>query len=108
MRPYFIILLLKRIRNIGYLLKDKKTSLFKKILVVFGIIYLVSPLDLIPFPVLGFSVIDDIVLWIFILSYLKDELDKYSTNNNKKDNTFKDKTIIDSVEYEIRRDKEGK
>lgn len=105
MRPYLIMLLFRRIRNIGYLLKDGEVSLIKKILVVFGIVYLVSPLDLIPFPVLGFSVIDDLVLWIFILYYLKDELDKYPTNR-KKENTFKGKDIIDSVEYEIKKDKE--
>ncbi|MCG8484031.1 MAG: DUF1232 domain-containing protein, partial [Clostridia bacterium] len=81
MRPYFIMLLLRRIGNIGYLLKDKQVSLLKKILVLFGIVYLISPLDLIPFPVLGFSVVDDLVLWAFILFYLKEELDKYSKDN---------------------------
>ena len=35
------------------------------------------PIDLIPAPVLIFGFIDDIVLWLFILSHLKDELDQY-------------------------------
>lgn len=100
MRPYLILLLFRRIRNIKYLIKDKNVSMLKKMLIIFGIVYLISPIDLIPFPVLGFSIIDDLVLWGFILSYLKDELDKYTTNN--KNDSFKGKKIIDSVEYEIK------
>lgn len=43
----------------------------------FGIIYLLSPIDLIPAPILGFSIIDDLVLWAIILSWLGEELDRY-------------------------------
>lgn len=104
MRPYFILLLFKRIRAIGFLLKDPKISLYKKALVVFGIVYLISPIDLIPFPVLGYSVIDDVTLWAFIISYLKDSLDKYYPKSEKRN--FKGKKIIDSVEYEIKKEDE--
>ena len=64
----------KRIKSIKALLKDPNVPKRKKFLVIFGIIYLLMPIDLIPAPVLIFGFIDDIVLWLFILSHLKDEL----------------------------------
>ena len=70
--------LLKRLKAVPRLMEDRSVSFWKKALVVFGIIYLVLPMDLIPpiIPVFGF--LDDIVLWAFILVHLKDELDKYA------------------------------
>ena len=41
-----IRVLLKRLSAIFYLLKDKTVPLRKKILVVFGIVYLLCPVDL--------------------------------------------------------------
>ncbi len=105
MRPYFIFLLFRRIGAIRYLMKDPTVPFFQKALIIFGIVYLISPVDLIPFPVLGFSVIDDLTLWVFILSYLKDQLDKYYPNRDKQERKkYKGKNIIDSVEYEIKKD----
>lgn len=107
MRPYFIFLLLRRIRGIWYLIKDPKVPIYQKALVIFGLAYLISPIDLIPAPVLGFSIIDDLALWTFILSYLKDQLDKYYPQNQKeKQASFKGKKIIESVEYEVEEDDE--
>lgn len=74
--------LIKRIKAIKSYLLDPAVSKWKKLLVVFGIIYLLSPLDLVPEPVLGFGIIDDIALWSFILWYLKDELDRYDETVN--------------------------
>lgn len=106
MRPYFLFLLFKRIRAIGYLMRDPQVSFYKKALVVFGIIYLISPIDLIPFPVLGFSVIDDMALWAFILSFLKEQLDQYDPKSKKQ--SFKGKKIIDSVAYEVKKEDDEK
>lgn len=69
--------LIKRIKALKAFLFDKSVSKLKKVVVIFGIIYLFSPIDLIPAPILGFSVIDDLVLWGFILSWLGKELDQY-------------------------------
>lgn len=77
MRFVAIRMLLKRIFHIKDYLLDPSASKSKKILIIFGIIYLLSPVDLIPAPVLGFSVIDDLVLWGAILNYLSEELDRY-------------------------------
>lgn len=77
MRNITIRVLIRRIRHIKDYLRDPSASKIKKILIIFGIIYLLSPIDLIPAPVLGFSIIDDTVLWAAILSYLAEELDRY-------------------------------
>ena len=79
-----LTVLIRRIRAIKNLLFDPSVPKSKKILIIFGIIYLLVPFDLIPAPVLGFSVIDDMAVMLFILAYLSDELDQYS---EKKDET---------------------
>ena len=90
----------KRIKSIKALLKDPNVPKRKKLLVIFGIIYLIMPIDLIPAPVLIFGLADDLVLWLFILTHLSDELDKYW---KEKDESFsperdlKDKVIIEST-----------
>lgn len=93
----------KRIKSIKALLKDPNVPKRKKLLVIFGIIYLIMPIDLIPAPVLIFGLADDLVLWLFILTHLSDELDKYW---KEKDESFsperdlKDKVIIESTAQE--------
>ena len=67
MRFLWFAVLGRRIRAIPSFLKDKTVPMRKKALVVFGLIYLILPVDLIPpvIPVFGF--LDDAVLWLFIL-----------------------------------------
>ncbi len=103
MRPYLLLLLFKRIGAIRHLMTDSTVPFRQKALVVFGVVYLISPIDLIPLPVLGFGILDDLVLWGFILSYLKERLDKYSTPKDG-DKKYRGKKIIDEVEYEIKED----
>ena len=74
---------LRRIRNIGRFLKDPNQSFFKKILIIFGIIYLVSPLDLVPEPVFGIGIVDDLILWGLLLSWLSDSLDAYPDGESR-------------------------
>ena len=78
MRYLALSVLLRRLKAVPKLMKDRSVSLWKKALVVFGIVYLVLPVDLIPpiVPVFGF--LDDVILWAFILVHLKDELDRYA------------------------------
>ncbi len=90
----------KRIKSIKALLKDPNVPKRKKFLVIFGIIYLLMPIDLIPAPVLIFGFIDDIVLWLFILSHLKDELDQYwkeSEESFSAEDDLRDRTIIETT-----------
>lgn len=98
-----IRVLLKRIGAIWYLLKDKTVPLRKKALVVFGIIYLLSPVDLIPPVLFPIAALDDLVLWIYILLHLKDELDSYWIGEKTEDlsKKFRDKTMVEGVEFNV-------
>lgn len=97
----------KRIKAIKYMMRDKSVSIWKKILIVAGLIYLVLPVDLIPpiIPVFGF--LDDLILWLFILYYLKDELDRYwmgeapGMSEKQAKKKYRGKNMVDGVEYEV-------
>lgn len=106
MQFIFLQVLFKRIKAIKYFMKDKKVPLRRKIIIVAGIAYLLSPIDLIPEPILIFGIVDDIVLWAFILWYLKSELDKYwvETDQVRPAGKFKGKNIIDDVNFEVKDD----
>lgn len=104
-----LYILKKRIFAIKPMMKDPAVSKWKKTLVIVGLIYLILPFDLIPpmIPVFGF--LDDFVLWAFILSYLKDELDKYWDSSPKGQDyasKFKKKNIIDNVEFTVEDEEE--
>lgn len=110
MRYLSFAILGKRIKSIKKFLLDPSVPKRKKLLIIFGIIYLIAPIDIIPEPVLGFGLIDDVILWLFILTYLSDELDKYwkeSDEGQEKashvdpEKAFKGKTIIDGTGVEV-------
>ncbi len=84
-------------KNIFRFLKDKSVSKFNKLLLIFAIFYVISPIDLIPFPIIGFSLLDDIAVFIFILYYLRDYLSVY---NVKPDNG----NIYENTDYKIDND----
>ena len=95
--------LMRRIAAIGSLLKDKTVPFRKKALVIFGIVYLFLPVDLIPPILFPFGFLDDLILWIYILWTLKDELDKYWMGEKPVDlsKKFRDKTIVEGVEFDV-------
>lgn len=105
MNAFFFRIAIRRIKAIRFLIKDKSVPLHQKLLIAFGVIYLISPLDLIPFPVLGFSWMDDFALWAFILYLLKEKLDKYNEDYNN-EIKFNGKKIIDDVKYEVNSDED--
>ena len=79
----------------------------KKLIIIFGAVYLLSPIDLIPAPILIFNVVDDIILWSFIIWYLKDELDKYWLETGPvKPERLRGKNIINDVEYKVEKEEE--
>ncbi|WP_202931091.1 YkvA family protein [Aminipila terrae] len=93
----------KRIKAIKFMMKDKSVPLRKKLLIVLGIIYLVSPIDLIPAVLFPIAWMDDLVVWIWILLHLKDELDKYWVGEKAEDlsKKYKGKDIIDDATYKV-------
>lgn len=91
-------ILWNRIKVLPWFLRDKTVKLRKKALVVFGFLYLLFPIDLAPiFP------LDDLVLWIFIIWHLRDELDVYWLGEKPADlsKKFRDKDIVDGVEFTV-------
>ena len=100
----------KRIKSIKALLKDPNVPKRKKFLVIFGIIYLLMPIDLSPAPVLLFGAVDDLVLWLFILMHLKDELDAYwkeSDESFSAEDDLKGRTIIETTAEETEAEEEN-
>lgn len=95
--------IINRIKAISSMMRDKTVPKRKKALVVFGLIYLVLPVDIIPpvlFPV-GF--LDDLVLWLWIIWYLKDTLDQYWVGEKTVDYSgdFKSENLVEGVEYKV-------
>ena len=95
--------LLKRIKAIPYMMRDKTVPRRKKALIIFGLIYLVLPVDLIPPILFPFGFIDDLIIWIFILLHLKDQLDLYWQGEKNEDlsKKFRDKDIVEGVEFNV-------
>lgn len=90
--------LFKRIGAMHKLIKDPNVAFYKKMMLIGGLVYLISPLDFIPEAVLGFGFIDDAVLMLYIISKLSDQLDKYIEKDSAK---FDKNKIIEDIEYKI-------
>lgn len=110
MQFIFLRVLFKRIKAIPSFMRDKSVPKRKKFIITLGIIYLLMPIDLIPAPILIFGFVDDLVLWGFIIYYLKDELDKYWLGEKevRPEEKFNGKKIIDDVNYEVEDDSTDK
>ena len=112
MHRFTLALLLGRLKNIRNLLRDPAVAFWKKALVVFSIVYLVLPVDLIPplIPVFGF--LDDFLLWCFVMYLLWDELGKYGQPENvskpEKKKKIHGKNVVDGVEFEVKAEDEIK
>jgi len=98
-------IIIKRIKAIRFMMKDKSVPKRKKLLIIAGIIYLVSPVDIIPPVLFPIAWVDDLILWIWILWHLRDTLDKYWMGDKPVDYSKKYKDTIDDVEFEV---KDGK
>jgi len=110
--PFIIAfnVLKKRLRAIPHMLRDKTVPKRKKALIVAGLIYLFLPFDLIPIIIFPVSWVDDLILWVWIVWYLKDELDKYWLGEKQQDfsKKYRGKTIIRDVDFEIKKEKDQK
>lgn len=97
-----------RIKAIVSMMKDKTVPKSKKALVIFGLIYLVLPVDLIPPVLFPFGFVDDIILWIWIIWHLKDTLDQYWMGEKEVDysKNFKKDDLIEGVDYTVEHEKE--
>ena len=100
----------KRIKAIKFMMKDKSVPKRKKAVIIAGLVYLCIPMDLIPIALLPISWVDDVLIWLGILWYLRHELDKYWVGGKPVDfsKKYRGKNIVDDVKYEVRDDKDDK
>ncbi len=98
--------LIKRIKAIKEMMKDKTVPKRKKALVIFGLIYLVLPVDIIPPVLFPFGLLDDLVLWLYIIWHLSDILDTYWMGEKTEDYSgkFKSKNLVEDVTYNVEND----
>lgn len=99
--------LVKRVKAIRVMMRDKNVPKRKKLVILAGILYVFSPIDLLPIVVFPVAILDDLLVWFLILWYLRSELDKYWIGGKTADlsRKFARKTVIDDVSYEIHDDK---
>ena len=98
--------ILSRFKAIRFMMADKTVPKSKKAIIILGIAYLFLPFDIIPAMVFPLSLIDDLVVWLVIIWYLKKELDVYWTGEKKYDlaKKFRNRDIVDDVEFEVEDD----
>lgn len=84
-------------------LSDKNVNIIRKFKVIFSlvvpILYFISAIDIVPEIITGiFGFIDDIIVMIWSLGKVNEELDKYKKNINKNVN----QNIINDVNFKIK------
>ncbi|MBQ7703536.1 MAG: DUF1232 domain-containing protein [Firmicutes bacterium] len=89
------------------MLMDSKVPWTKKALLIFGIIYLVLPVDLIPPVLFPIGFLDDLVLWAYIIWHLADDLDKYADysgygKEGDLSKNYRRKDIVEDVTFDVK------
>lgn len=92
-------IMIGNLRYAKQFLRDKQVAKWQKFLFVFAVIYILSPIDLIPAPVLGFAVIDDAAVFFLVIYYLRHSLNRY----RKKDENG---NMYENADYSISDDKD--
>ena len=95
--------ILSRIKAIKARLKDKTVPKRKKRLIVAGLVYLFMPLDIAPVVLGPVALVDDMVLWLWIIWNLKDTLDTYWVGEKVDDfsKDFSGKNLVEGVEFKV-------
>ena len=95
--------IMNRIKAISSMMKDKTVPKRKKLLVVFGVVYLLLPVDLIPPVLFPFGFLDDLVLWLWIISHLAETLDQYWNGEKTVDysKNFSADNLVEGVTFEV-------
>ena len=100
--------IMNRIKAISSMMKDKTVPKRKKALVIFGLIYLMLPVDIIPPVLFPFGFLDDLVLWIWIIWHLKDTLDQYWVGEKTVDYSgdLRSENLVEGVDYKVNQEGE--
>jgi uncharacterized membrane protein YkvA (DUF1232 family) len=97
---------MSRLRAVIFMMRDKTVPRRKKALVIGGIIYLFFPIDLIPPVLFPIALIDDMIVWLWILWHLRDVLDTYWLGKKEVDfsKRYSVEKIISDAEFEVEKD----
>jgi uncharacterized membrane protein YkvA (DUF1232 family) len=100
-------ILFARIGAIKSLMKDVTIPKRKKALVVFGIVYLLLPVDIIPAVIFPVAWMDDALLWLYIIWNLKDYLDNYWMGEPEVDYSkkFDKEKVVESTDFKVDEEK---
>jgi len=88
-------MVIKNIRLASKYISDPKVPILKKALLLFPLIYIISPLDLVPeilLPFIGW--LDDTAIALVVWNYMFNLINKYEQNN---DNEY----TLDDDEYKV-------
>lgn len=80
------------------LLFNDRIRFIDKLPIILMLLYILNPIDLIPLPVLGFGILDDLVVFVVLMKLVDRTLLKYY-NEEKKD--LDPEHIITDVDYEV-------
>ncbi|MFO7888506.1 MAG: DUF1232 domain-containing protein [Eubacteriales bacterium] len=97
--------LIKQIMLLINMLKNPEVKFWDKMKIILMILYIISPIDLIPAPVFGFSIIDDLIIMLFLLNLIKKLLVKYNYKDENLD--INEDDVVENVKYEIDEDDKG-
>jgi uncharacterized membrane protein YkvA (DUF1232 family) len=84
--------MLKRIKLTIQYIKDRNVSVFKKLLIIGSLLYLVFPVDIVPDFLIGIGILDDVTVLTFVWIALKSEIDDYG-NRKEAENIKKSRVI---------------
>jgi len=87
------------------MLKNPEVKFWDKMKIILMLLYIISPIDLIPAPVFGFSIIDDLIIMVFLLNLIKKLLVKYNYKDENLD--INEDDVVENVKYEIEEDDKG-
>lgn len=87
-----------RLKAMFRLLFNSKIRIIDKVPIVLMLLYILNPIDLIPLPVLGFGILDDLVVFVVLIKLVDRTLLKYY-NEEKRD--LDPDHIVADVDYEI-------
>ena len=95
--------IMNRIKAISSMMKDKTVPKRKKALVIFGVIYLLLPMDLIPPVIFPFGFLDDLIILLWIITHLSGTLDQYWNGEKTVDYSkdFKTENLVEGVSFEV-------
>ena len=95
--------LFSKLRWMFKLLLSHQVRLRDKVPIVLLLLYILNPIDLIPLPILGFGILDDLVIFIILMHLVDRTLAKYY---NKDINNIDPDHVVSGVEYEVEEDEQ--